>query len=112
MGDFFRFLIEIRMGSIKENKFGILRRPLITEKAAVIGSLANCVVFDVHLKANKTEIKSAVENVFEVKVKSVRTMNYLGKVKRKGKHVGREKSWKKAYVYLKEGNTIDFVEGL
>ena len=53
-----------------------------------------------------------VEEVFEVKVKSVRTLNCLGKLKKKGKSIGREKNFKKAYVYLKEGSSIDFVEGI
>lgn len=100
------------MGSIKKSKFSILRKPRVTEKSAVVGSLSNCVVFDVHPKANKIEIKKAVESIFDVKVKSVRTINVLGKLKRRGKNIGFENNWKKAYVSLQEGSSIEVIEGL
>jgi large subunit ribosomal protein L23 len=100
------------MGSVKKTSYDIIRRPRITEKTALLGSIENSIVFDVHPKANKTEIKQAVEKIFEVKVKAVRTLNYLGKKRRVGAKIGRRGAWKKAYVSLKEGNSIDIIEGL
>ena len=100
------------MSSTKKTLFGILQRPRITEKGAMASSVSNSFVFQVHPDANKDEIKKAVEKVFDVKVKSVRTMNYMGKIKRVGARSGRQNSWKKAYVSLEAGNTIDLVEGL
>ncbi len=100
------------MASIKKNVFQIIRRPRITEKTAMLGSVSNGVVFEVHPKANKTEIKNAVENIFEVKVKSVRVANYQGKIKRVRQKLGRRGAWKKAYVFLQEGSSIDIIEGL
>ena len=81
------------MASIKKSKFSILRQPRVTEKSALVGTTSNCVVFDVHPRANKIEIKEAVEEIFDVKVKSIRTLNVLGKLKRKGNSIGMEKNW-------------------
>lgn len=100
------------MASTKKTVYGILKRPRITEKAAVSGTTNNSVVFRVHPEANKLEIKNAVEKIFDVKVLSVRTLNYQGKIKRVGAQTGRQVNWKKAYVALADGNSIDFVEGL
>lgn len=100
------------MGSIKKSPYQILRRPLITEKGAQLSALANSSVFEVHKSANKLEIRDAVEKIFKVKVKSVRTMNMKGKERRVGKRVGRQPDWKKAYVVLEQGSSIDLVEGL
>ena len=100
------------MSNIKKNVYQIIRCPRITEKGAMLGSVSNGVVFEVHPSANKIEIKKAVESVFEVKVKSVRVANYMGKVKRVRQKVGRRGAWKKAYVYLQEGSSIDIIEGL
>ncbi|HQH26987.1 MAG TPA: 50S ribosomal protein L23 [Oligoflexia bacterium] len=100
------------MASIKKNIYQIIRRPRITEKGALIGSVSNGVVFEVHPRANKAEIKNAVEQIFDVKVKAVRTVNYMGKVKRVGRRIGQRGAWKKAYVFLKEGSSIDIIEGL
>ncbi len=102
----------IFMGSVKGSIYEILRRPRITEKAAGMGSTSNTVVFEVHPKANKAEIKSAVEKIFYVKVKAIRTVNMLGKVKRVRTSMGRQNNWKKAYVCLEEGSSIDVIEGL
>ena len=92
--------------------YQILRKPVITEKAAIVGSYNNSVVFEVNPKATKTEIKRAVEKIFDVKVRSVRTLNRLGKLRRSGKNVGMTRSTKKAYVNLAPGSTIDLIEGL
>jgi large subunit ribosomal protein L23 len=100
------------MASIKKNIYQIIRRPRITEKSAMIGSVNRGVVFEVHPLANKAEIKKAVEEIFDVKVKAVRTASYMGKIKRVGRRIGRRGAWKKAYVFLKEGSSIDIIEGL
>ena len=63
-------------------------------------------------RANKTQIKQAVEEIFKVKVKSVNTLNLLGKVKRMGRHEGRRPNWKRAIVTLEQGSRIQFFEGV
>lgn len=100
------------MGSNKKTPFSIIRRPLITEKSALASSASNSVVFEVHPDANKIEIKQAVEKIFDVKVKAVRTVSCLGKIKRVGRRTGKQRDWKKAYVSLAEGSSINIVEGL
>jgi len=100
------------MSSIKKNPESILRRPRITEKSATTSSYSNTVVFEVHPDANKQEIRHAVEKIFEVKVTSVNTINSQGKIKRVGKSVGRQQAWKKAYVTLAEGSSLDLIEGI
>jgi large subunit ribosomal protein L23 len=92
--------------------YNIIKRPLITEKASDKKSTENQVVFEVNPKANRAEIKKAVEKIFEVSVKKVNTMNYPGKKKRMGRSLGRRPAWKKAYVTLKENETIEFFEGV
>lgn len=89
--------------------FDVLERPCLTEKAMQLKENANEIVFKVHTEANKVQIKEAVERFFNVKVESVRTMNYNGKEKRFGRTVGRRKDWKKAVVVLKDGEKLDFV---
>lgn len=100
------------MSSTKKQIYSILRAPLITEKAANAGSSTNTAVFEVHPEATKNEIRSAVETIFKVKVESVRTVNCLGKLKRVGRGMGKQADWKKAYVRLAKGSSIDVVEGL
>jgi large subunit ribosomal protein L23 len=89
----------------------VIREPLVTEKGTLVGELSNQVVFRVHPKANKVEIRQAVEHMFQVKVEAVRTTRQLGKVRRVGRSSGRRADWKKAYVTLAEGHSIDFFEG-
>ena len=89
----------------------IILAPLITEKGTLVGEQGNQFLFKVAPGANKVEIKQAIEEFFEVKVEKVRTSRLLGKTRRVGRHVGRKPSWKKAYVTLSEGDTIDFFEG-
>lgn len=100
------------MGSTKKTIYSVVRKPRITEKGAIATSVNNSVVLHVHPLASKTEIRHAVEKLFDVKVKSVRTLNFMGKVKRVGAKMGRQNNWKKAYVSLEAGSSIDFVEGL
>ncbi|MDG2011237.1 MAG: 50S ribosomal protein L23 [Candidatus Binatia bacterium] len=89
----------------------IILAPLITEKGTLVGEQGNQFLFKVASGANKVEIKQAIEEFFEVKVEKVRTSRLLGKTRRVGRHVGRKPSWKKAYVTLSEGHSIDFFEG-
>jgi large subunit ribosomal protein L23 len=89
----------------------IIRRPLITEKSTQQKEESRQYVFEVDPKANKIEIKAAVEQLFKVKVTKVRTLNVLGKIKRLGRRYGKRPDWKKAIVTLKEGDRIDFFEG-
>ncbi len=82
--------------------------PVHTEKAASSGN----VVFKVDKKASKPRIKSAIESIFKVEVDKVRTCNYVGKVKRVNRAIGKTAGYKKAYVNLKPGYRIEVVEGL
>ncbi len=91
--------------------YEVLIGPLLTEKGTILKESDNKVLFKVARDANKIEIKRAVEEIFKVKVDSVRTMNYKGKKKRMGRYEGRRPDWKKAIVTLKEGEKLDFVEG-
>ncbi|MGD8353682.1 MAG: 50S ribosomal protein L23 [Pseudomonadota bacterium] len=90
----------------------VIIRPLLTEKNAKIKEAMNRVVFEVAPDANKIEIKKAVEEAFQVSVKSVNVLNVRGKLKRLGRNMGRRRDWKKAIVTLKEGSTIEFFEGV
>ena len=90
----------------------VIIRPLLTEKNATLKENDNRVVFEVAPDANKIEIKKAVEEAFQVSVKSVNVLNVRGKLKRLGRKVGRRRDWKKAIVTLKEGSTIEFFEGV
>lgn len=95
-----------------ENAYKIIRRPLITEKSTLQKELHNQLAFEVDRRANRIEIKNAVERIFKVKVENVRTMNYEGKRKRLGRTEGRRRHWKKAIVTLKPGEKIEFFEGV
>ena len=90
--------------------FGTIVRPLLTERSTIMKEKNNQYAFEAHLTANKTEIKSAVEQLFKVKVEKVRTMVVPGKFRRFGKGGGYRPDWKKAIVTLKEGQKIDFAE--
>jgi len=90
----------------------VLCRPLLTEKATIAREAGNEYAFEVDPKANKIDIKRAVEEIFDVKVKKVRTSNVTGKMKRMGVHQGRRPGWKKALVTLVEGSRIDLFEGV
>lgn len=93
--------------------YGVLLAPVITEKGASSGGGTRTrVVFKVLPTATKPEIKKAVEKIFNVKVDSVNTVNYMGKVKRTTTVAGRRIAFKKAYIVLAEGQNIQVVEGL
>ncbi len=92
--------------------YDVVKSPCLTEKSNILQELQGTVVFKVNPRANKIEIKQAVENLFNVKVASVRTANMHGKRKRVGiKSVGMTSNWKKAYITLSEGE-INFLEEL
>ena len=92
------------------NIYSIIKKPHVTEKTSLGSDTSNTVAIVVDREANKIEIKQAVESLFKVKVDDVRTVNVAGKVKRVGKNFGKRSNWKKAYVTLQKGQTIDFFE--
>jgi large subunit ribosomal protein L23 len=94
------------------NLSDVIKRPLITEKATSLKATSNAVLFAVDNRANKKEVREAVEKMFKVKVDDVRTMNVAGKVKRRGRTLGLRPGWKKAVVVLKAGDKIEFFEGV
>ena len=89
-----------------KNVHEIIRRPLITEKSSTLRETQRAVCFEVARSATKSEIKKAVERLFDVKVDAVRVANFRGKLKRQGRYVGRRPDWKKAYVVLKKGEKM------
>lgn len=96
----------------------ILKSPVITEKAVIAkdeaeaNDRAQVLTFRVNKAADKTEIKAAVEEVFNVKVAAVRTVNYDGKMKRRGRYEGRRPSFKKAFVTLEKGAFVEYGEAI
>ncbi|MFQ5900738.1 MAG: 50S ribosomal protein L23 [Thermodesulfobacteriota bacterium] len=94
-----------------KNLYRLIKRPLVTEKSSV-KKAENQVVLEVSTNANKSEIKKAVEKIFKVTVIGINTINFPGKKKRVGKSLGRRPAWKKAYIKLKEGENIEFFEGM
>jgi large subunit ribosomal protein L23 len=89
-----------------KSAYQIIRRPVITEKGLGIKETQGTLVFQVASQATKTEIKEAVQTIFKVKVDSVRTANFPGKERRRGKFAGYRPDWKKAYVRLKTGEKM------
>jgi len=104
------------------NKLGtweILKSPVVTEKSVLLKEAsseegdAQVLTFRVDRKADKNDIRGAVEEIFGVKVAKVRTVQYEGKMKKRGRHEGRRASWKKAYVTLKSGEPlVDYAEAI
>ena len=92
----------------------IIRRPLVTEKSTMMREAGdNILAFEVDTKANKIQVKSAIEELFKVKVEEVRLFNVRGKIKRMGRYAGKRRDWRKAYVRLKAGEKApDFIEGV
>ena len=88
------------------NKFDIIFAPVITEKSSNMSQFENKYFFKVDVRANKTQIKQAIEEIFKVKVESVNTLNIHPKTRRVGKYSGKTNRYKKAIVKLAEGNTI------
>ena len=101
----------------------ILKSPVVTEKSVILReestdensdrNTGQVLTFRVERTAGKLDIKKAVEEIFNVKVASVRTVQYEGKVKKRGRHEGRRPNWKKAYVTLKKGEPmVDYAEAI
>ena len=90
----------------------IIVRPVVTERSTELADDRGAYTFIVDKSANKIEIKNAVEQLFDVKVKAVRTANYRGKWRRVGSAYGQKASYKKAVVTLAEGQRIDVYEGI
>ncbi|MBO6949647.1 MAG: 50S ribosomal protein L23 [Rhodospirillales bacterium] len=95
----------------KERIYELIRRPLVTEKTTLM-SEHNQVAFEVPLDANKHEIKTAIEELFKVKVTAVNTLRQKGKTKRFRGETGRRSDFKKAVVTLKDGDSIDVTTGV
>ena len=93
-------------------EYDIIRGPVVTEKTTLQKELNNQVTFKVDKRANRMEIKAAVEKTFNAQVAQVRTIQVKGKVKQRGRIVGKRKDWKKAIVTLMPGQRIDFFEGV
>ena len=94
------------------NIYQVIKEPHITEKANIQKEETNQITFRVHKKANKVEIRQAVETFFKTKVLEVRTINVRGKKRRMGRTVGKKSDWKKAVVRLAPGENIEFFEGM
>jgi large subunit ribosomal protein L23 len=86
--------------------YTVIRRPVITEKGLGVKETEGTLVFEVATGATKNEVKEAVEALFKVKVAAVRTANFAGKERRRGKYAGFRPDWKKAYVKLKAGEKL------
>jgi large subunit ribosomal protein L23 len=89
----------------------VIIRPVVSEKTYVLAEVGKY-TFRVHEKAHKTQIRQAIEQLFDVKVVGVRTTSVKSKPKRRGQTSGRTRSWKKAYVQVREGDTIPIFQGL
>ena len=91
--------------------YQVIVRPLITEKATILAGEGKY-AFEVNRRANKRQIRDAVEKAFNVKVLKVNTMNVRGKIRRVGRNMAQASDWKKALVTLVEGDTIQIFEGV
>jgi large subunit ribosomal protein L23 len=91
--------------------YQVIKRPVVTEKGVDKKDTERTLCFEVDRDANKTEVRQAVEKLFNVKVDDVRTSNFVGKLRRRGKFSGFRSDWKKAYVKLKKGEKVpEFAE--
>lgn len=97
---------------MNKKAYEILKRPLITEKSTTEKDKSNKLFFEVDQRANKIEIKKAVEQMFKVNVLDVATMNMRGKKKRVGRFFTKRSDWKKAMVTIKPGQRVEFFEGV
>ncbi len=95
------------------NVYKVIRRPMITEKGLGAKEAQRTLVFEVATGATKTQIKQAVQQLFKVKVESVRTANFFGKLRRRGRTAGYRRDWKKAYVKLtSDSKMIEYAENV
>lgn len=91
---------------MNKNPYQILRKAIITEKGLLVKERSRTLVFQVDVHANKVEIKTAVETAFKVKVESVHTANFQGKMRKRGRSSGYRLDWKKAYIKLRPGEKM------
>jgi len=100
------------------NIWDVLKAPVVTEKSVLLKETIDLeaqqvLTFKVAKQASKDDIRNAVQEIFGVKVDSIRTMHYRGKMKRQGRYEGRRADWKKAYVTLKKGEPhVDYAEAI
>jgi large subunit ribosomal protein L23 len=94
------------------NYHAIIKRPIVSEKSTMQREVSNQFSFEVDRKANRVEIKKAVQSLFSVQVDGVRTLQIKGKYKQRGRIIGKRRDWKKAIVTLKPGERIEFFEGI
>jgi len=92
--------------------YEVIKRPVLTEKTTLQKELSNQITLEVDRRANKIEIKEAVEKIFKVNVIAVQSMVVRGKTKRVGRFSGKRSDWKKAIVTLKPGEQVPFLEGV
>ncbi len=92
--------------------YDVIKKPLFTEKGMDMKEKDNKILIEVNIKANKHEIKEAVQEIFKVKVEKVATVRSVGKMKKFGRSVGRLPDRKKAVITLKKGQKLDFIEGV
>lgn len=90
----------------------IIIRPIVSEKSMGLIESNNTYTFQVKKNSNKIEIRKAIENLFDVHVENVNTMNMKGKIRRMGRNEGKRPDWKKAYIKLAEGDNIEVIEGV
>ncbi len=95
----------------QERMYEVIRSPVVTEKSTFISEY-NQIVFNVAIDSSKREIKEAIETLFKVKVKNVNTLRQNGKIKRFKGTVGKRPEFKKAFITLEEGNSIDVTTGI
>ena len=95
-----------------KNFYEVVKRPIISEKSTAQNELLKTYAFEVALASNKQEIRQAIEKLFKVKVDGVRTMVMHGKYKRAGRFISKQANWKKALITLKEGQKIEFFQGV
>ncbi len=96
-----------------KDPYKIILKPVITEKSTLMKEQNREICLEVDPRANKIEIKQAAEQLFNVKIESVRVMKQRGKMRRVGKNQGRKKDWKKAYLKIKEGEKmIEYFEAV
>jgi large subunit ribosomal protein L23 len=86
--------------------YGIIKRPIVTEKGVTKKDAERTLCFEVAVDANKTQIRNAIQSLFKIKVEDVRTTTTAGKLRRRGKYAGYRSDWKKAYVKLKSGEKM------
>jgi large subunit ribosomal protein L23 len=94
------------------NYHAIIKRPVVSEKSTMQKEVANQLSFEVDRKANRIEIKKAIQSLFSVQVAAVQTLQIKGKFKKRGRIIGKRRDWKKAIVTLKPGERIEFFEGI